>query len=135
MSSAHEKGHTVDVGFAFMGGRDEDEFQSDQKYLACLAKPTYSYYHDPPDHPLKTYKGPESLTVKTRSIIKSRHERSFASNAFPPNIVVNKKESTTFHRRLEKNEDVRPWETPVPRHDRGSRFVPLNDGGKVSYAP
>jgi hypothetical protein len=118
--------------------QDEDELNSDPKYLACVnyLPERGLYVYNTPLSPLSVYKGPLSLKNNTRKIIKTRYENSLAKDAFPPNILVNVKDSrrrTLLHRRLQRSSDMQPWVTPVPRLGHGGRPVPLNDGGQVRF--
>jgi hypothetical protein len=112
----------------------EDELLSDKEYMECTIYHGYGFRQ----HPLETYKGPESLNIQSRNIITARYQKSLSHKAFPSNIMVNKQDSQNkqFHRRLERErcEDSKPWETPVPRMQQGksNQTIPLNDGGKVS---
>lgn len=108
----------------------DNELQSDMEYMECV-RPSGSWRDQ---NPLKLYKGPVSLNEQSGKIIEARYENSLSHNAFPPNILVNKKDtmSTQNHRRLERYHENKDWETPVPRIGKNNIPIPLNDGGKVS---
>lgn len=119
--------------------REEDELRSDKEYMDCI-HPPYSFQyrylgiqHQRRMHPLATYAGPMSLNSRSRDIIKARYQKSLSLDAFPPNIVVNRADTTynLYHRRLERSNDTKAWETPVPRLSKSNNVIPLNDGGKV----
>jgi hypothetical protein len=118
ITSLHFKIYWLDMSSTYS---DNDEFQND---------PLYQHYMRLWRPDISDYKGPKTLNKDTSKVVDSRYKRSFANNAFPPNILVGNQRKEQ-HRRLECSEDVKPWETPVPLVGPNNLTVAINDGGKV----
>lgn len=114
----------IQCGHHAKSRHDEDEFNSDPQYLKCDVG---SWISD-------TYLGPVSLTKCSRRIVESRYNKALMPNAFPPNILVGcVPQDLHDHRRLHLDDDMTPWETPVPQLSQHNNPSKLNDNGQVCH--